>query len=203
MQAARKVAFPPRGRFCTYASWWITRSMRRAIGDHAGLIRLSPCVLRSMVRVRALARGLSHDRLRQPSLDNLAEASGMPPKQLLHVIQLLRRPLRLGSPEDNMGRSNNQVNAQLIEDPRPQSDLTDLSQQELYECLEDALAILSEQHRRAIRLRFGLEDGRNRTLREVGRMLSLSGERIRQMERDSMKQLRSSPIIRRLASLLQ
>jgi RNA polymerase primary sigma factor len=202
MRAVDKTSCLFQCRFSQYAAWWIAQSIRRAIGDHAGVIKMPPYAVRAIARMRSLAGRLSQDRRHQPNPDELAETTGLAPKKLFNYMQLERRPLRLGSSSDERSEGSEGIDAAFLEDPRQHSAAREASQERLHECIEEALRVLPDTQQQVIRLRFGLTDRRARTLREVGQMLSLTGERIRQLEQDSIVRLRTSEVSRRLAGFL-
>jgi RNA polymerase primary sigma factor len=202
MRAVEKIGYLSENGFSTYASWWIQQAIRRAIGGQGGPIPLPPHVMRAIARLREATRRLSQDMRRNPNLDQVAEATGMSPSRLLNLIQLQRRPLRLTCMAEEEAVADEEIDIEMIEDFRRDNTSRELSQRYLPECIEGALAVLDDRQRHALRLRFGLGDGCHHTLREVGVMLSLTGERIRRIERDALLRLRSSPASKRLEHLL-
>jgi RNA polymerase primary sigma factor len=202
MRAVEKVGYLGEHGFSTYAAWWIHQAMRRTVGDQGGPIPLPPHVMWAIARLRGATRELSQDMRHNPNLDQVAEATGMSPGRLFNLIQLQRRPLRQTSATEEETAADDEIDIQMIEDFRRDNTSRELSQQHLPECIEGALAVLDDRQRHTLRLRFGLADGCGHSLREVGAALSLTGERIRQIERDSLHRLRSSPAGKRLENLL-
>jgi len=202
MRAVEKTSRSSPGRFSHYAAWWIAQAMRQALADHAKPIRLPRRAQQSVARVRSLARGLSQAMRRQPTSEEIAEAAGMSPSKLFHCMQWDRRPLRLDGPAGADGRPSGQIDARFIENVPQESSFREASHPGLRDCIEEAMTALDERQREVLRLRYGLADGCSHSLREVGRMLSLSGERIRQLEAGSIFILRTSEASRRLAGFL-
>ena len=202
IRAVEKVGGLKEYGFSTYATWWIQQAMRRAIGDQGGPIQMPPHVMLAMSRMRGTAGRLLNDLRQDPNPDQVADATGMLVGRLFHLTQLQRRPLRLTSAAADEGLADDEIDIQGIADLHRNNSSREFSQRHLSECLDGALATLGDRERQALRLRFGLADGSQYTLREVGAMLSLSSERIRQIERDSLRRLRLSPAVKRLEHLL-
>jgi RNA polymerase primary sigma factor len=189
-------------RFSHYAASWITHMIRLAVGEHAGPIKMPPYAIQATARMRTLAGHLSQDTGHPPNADELAEATGLPAKKLFNLMQIQRQPLRLSCYGDERYDDHDGIEAWPLADPRQQSAACEASQMELRERIEEVLQVLPDKQQAVIRLRFGLTDRRDRTLHEVGQMLSLTRERIRQLEHDAMVRLRSSEVSRRLAGFL-
>jgi RNA polymerase primary sigma factor len=202
MRAVEKVGSLNEFRFSTYATWWIRQAIRRAIGDQGGPIPLPPHVTSAIARLRMAIRQLSQDMRHKANLDQVAEATGLSPGRLFNLNQLQQRPLRLTCVPEEETAADDEIDVHMIEDLRRDSTSRESSQRRLPECIEGAMALLDDRQRQELRLRFGLADGRHRTLHEVGAILSLTRERIRQIERDSLVRLRSSPAGKRLEHLL-
>ncbi len=202
MQAVDKVSCLFHCPFSHYAATWITQMIRRALGHHAGPITMPPYAVQAVARMRAVASRLSQDGRHQPNPDELAEATGLPPKKLFNLLQLQRQPLRLSCCGDEADDDPEAVNARLLADPWQPSAVPEARQEELHERIEDALRVLPDKQQAVIRLRFGLADRRARTLREIGQTLSLTKERIRQLEHDALDRLRTAEVGRRLADFL-
>jgi RNA polymerase sigma factor (sigma-70 family) len=188
-------------RFSHYAASWITHTIRRAVGAHSGVIKMPPYAVKAINRMRTVAGHLSQDCRHQPNPDELAEATGLPPKKLINFLELERRPLPLDCASAERGEGREGIDARLLEDPRQQA-APAVSEEGLCECIEKALRVLPDKQQAVIRLRFGLTDRRARTLLEVGQTLRLTKERIRQLERDALDRLRTAEVSRRLADFL-
>jgi RNA polymerase primary sigma factor len=202
MRAVEKVGYPGDYGFSSYATSWIQLAIRRALGEQGGLIRLPPHVVRAIARLRGATGELSQDLRRSPNLEQVAGAAGISPARLADLIQLQRRPLRLTCVAEEDAVADDEIDIRMIEDFRWDATLREVSQRYLPQYLDGALAALGDRERKMLRLRFGLADGRRRTLREVGVSQSLTNERIRQIEKDSLRRLRSSPAGKRLEDLL-
>ena len=202
MRAVDKASCLFKCRFSNYAAWWITYMIQRALGDYAGPIKIPPYAVQAIARMRTVADRLSQDRGHQPNPDELAEATALPPKKLFNLMQLQRQPLRLSCYSDEGDDDPEGVDVWLLTDPRQQSAARDQSQMELHESIENALRVLPDKQQEVIRLRFGLTGRGARTLREVGQTLSLTQERIRQLEHEALDRLRTAEAGRRLADFL-
>jgi len=202
IRAIEKVVFPVKGRFSNYAAWWIHQAIRRLVADYADPIRIPPHMLAVIARMRIVASAVSQNLRHHPSVEELAEATGIPPRTVAKRMQLSCRPLRLSFALDDELTKNEEIDAALIEDVRPNHVVLASLHQQLQGCIEQSLAILGERDREILRLRSGLANGCSHTLREVGKILSLTAERVRQVERESILRLQSSRTSRRLASVV-
>ncbi len=189
-------------RFSHYAAAWITFMIQRAIGEHAGPIKITPYSVQATARMRTLADRLAHDRSHEPNPDELAEATGLTSRRLFNLMRLQRQPLRLSCFSDEGDDEPEGIETWLLTDPRQQSAEHEASQKELHDSIEKALRVLPDKQQEVIRLRFGLTGRRARTLLEIGKTLSLTKERIRQLERDALNGLRTAEAGRRLANFL-
>ncbi len=202
MRAIEKSGGLAKYGFSTYATWWIHQAIRQALGEQGGPIQVPPHVMLAISRLRGTANRLWQDMRQDPNLDQVADATGLSPGRLLNLMQLQRRPLRLTSGTAEEGAADDEIDSRVIADYRRNNLSREFSQRYLSNCLDGALAMLGDCEQQTLRLRFGLADGSRYTLREVGAMLSLSSERIRQIERDSLLRLRSSPAVKCLEHLL-
>ncbi len=201
LRAVEKVQCLFQCPFSNYAAWWIIFTIHRALGGHAGPIKLPPYALQATARLRTVAGRLSQDRRHQPNPDELAEATGLPPQRLFNLMQHQRQPLRLSCCDEGYDELEG-TEAWHLTDPRQPSADQEATQAELREWIEAALRTLPDKQQAVLRLRFGLADRRARTLLEVGQKLSLTKERIRQLEHDALDRLRTSEVSRRLADFL-
>jgi hypothetical protein len=130
------------------------------------------------------------------------DGRALPPKNLFHLLQLQRQPLRLNCYGDNVDDNPDGIEAWFLADPRQESAAGAAAQVEMHVRIEEALRVLPDKQQQVIRLRFGLTGRSVHTLREVGRALSLTGERIRQLEHDALRRLRTAEAGRRLEEFL-
>ncbi|HZA60443.1 MAG TPA: sigma-70 family RNA polymerase sigma factor [Actinomycetota bacterium] len=179
-------------KFSTYATWWIRQAITRAIADRGSTIRI-PVHLGDRVRkVKIAQRRLTQQHEREPTLEETSKATDLPPQEIERLLELERRqPISLQTPvgdETELG--------ELLEEAGSEAPLEDIEdslvRQEIGETLED---VLSDQERRVLALRYGLGNGQPVSLREAGRQMSLSAERIRVIERKALAKLRESEVI--------
>ncbi len=202
IQAARKYDPFKKGqdvKFITYAVWWIRQAILHALAEHAGSFRLPQKQANTLYRLERI-RVLLTDRLgRSPSERELADELEISLDDVRVLTQASRRSLSLNDPVDSEGDSE-------LGDLLEQTVLPDTDERTIRESFEralrDALADLPERERCVLELRFGLEDDQPKTLREIGEMLSLSRERVRQIENRALNQLRRSHKTRDLAGFL-
>ena len=202
MRAVDKACCQFNCRFSHYAACWITHKIRRAVGDHTGVIKLPPHVVQAIGRMRTLAGQLSQEGRHQPNPDELAETTGLPPKKLFNFLELERTALPMSCFSDDHGEGCEEIDVGLLQDLQQLSAAHEAPQDGLRECIEEALRVLPDKQQAVIRLRYGLTDRRSRTLLEIGQTLSLTKERIRQLEREAIVRLRTSAVGQRLAGFL-
>jgi RNA polymerase primary sigma factor len=175
-------------KFSTYAYWWIRQSMTRAIDNHARTIRLPIHISEKLSRIRKITRELTHRLRRSPSRSEIAEALGLP---LEDVETLLRQSSPCTSLDAHArGEEGRSQLGELIPDPRSLEPMEAMDRRIQREQLTLWLNHLTEREQEVLRLRFGLQDGEQRTLAEIGRLLNVSRERIRQVEARALQKLR-------------
>ncbi len=200
MRATEKYE-PRRGfKFSTYATWWIRQAITRAVADQSRTIRLPVHVGETINRLMRTAANIQQRTGRDASPDDIAEELQMPAEKVRRILDASRQTLSLETPVGNDGDANL---ADFIEDYHGATPAETATQTLLRERLNDALTRLPERERRIIQLRFGLEDGRSRTLEEVGREFGITRERTRQIEGEALRKLRHPGVARGLRSFLE
>ncbi|HQU41408.1 MAG TPA: RNA polymerase sigma factor RpoD/SigA [Pirellulales bacterium] len=187
LKAADK--FQPLGyRFSTYATWWIKQSITKSLVEHNGMIVLPREKLRSLVRFQKSRRQWIERNWRHPTVEEEIEACGLPERDAATLLSVDRPLLSL----DTAGPDIEGTLGELVEDKHHDAPIDDLNRQALKELVHEVLVGLKDRERQVIELRFGLADQQFRTLDEVGALLGVSGERVRQIERRAVEKLRRS-----------
>jgi RNA polymerase primary sigma factor len=199
MKATDKFDYKRGFKFSTYATWWIRQAITRAISDQSRTIRLPVHVGETINRVKKTAHRLQQIFEREPSHEEIARAMDVPVAKVRQVLDVSRLPVSLEAP---VGQDGDAFLGDFIEDESMPQPLELASQQLLRNQIGDALDKLTERERRIIVLRFGLEDGRFRTLEEVGREFGITRERIRQIEAKALRKLRHPTYSRKLRGYL-
>jgi RNA polymerase primary sigma factor len=195
MRAAKKFDYNRGFKFSTYATWWIRQAVTRAIADQSRTIRVPVHMGDRISKMLRIQHQLKQKLSRDPTIEELAEALEVPTNKVEHMIQVARRPLSLQMP---IGDEEDNMLGDFIEDqdsPPPDETAT---QNMLREHLETVLNQLPPREARILQLRYGLIDGQILTLNEVGRKMGVTRERVRQIEAQALRRLRSAGIQREL-----
>lgn len=186
-------------KFSTYATWWIRQAITRAIADQARTIRIPVHMVETIGRLTKAERTLVQELGRQPNAEELAKELNMNIDKVRDIMKVAQEPVSLESP---VGEEEDSHLGDFVEDKDIPSPSDVASQTMLKEELNEVLKTLSDREARVLSLRFGLEDGRTRTLEEVGREFKVTRERIRQIEAKALRKLRHPSRSKRLKDFL-
>ncbi|MEX2559601.1 MAG: sigma-70 family RNA polymerase sigma factor [Pirellulales bacterium] len=186
MRAVDKFEHARGFKFSTYATWWIRQAITRAIADQSRTIRLPVHMIETMGRVRAVTRDLLQRTGREPSVEETAAAAGLTLEETRCVLKMTRQPLSLDQP---VGDHDDSFFGEFVEDHRDEDPLHDMTQELLKKRIADVLDGLNYREREILRLRYGLADGYSYTLEEVGKIFSVTRERVRQIEAKAVRKL--------------
>lgn len=187
MKAVDKFEYRRGYKFSTYATWWIRQAITRAIADQARTIRIPVHMIETINKLIRASKNLIQETGREPTPQELAEKMNIPVDKVRQVLRIAQEPISL---ETNVGDEENTHLADFIEDKEASSPASEAIYSMLSSQIDNVLYTLSSREKEVIRLRFGLGDGQQRTLEEVGSMFNVTRERVRQIEAKALKKLR-------------
>lgn len=186
-------------KFSTYATWWIRQAITRAIADQARTIRIPVHMVETINKVKKVSSQLLHKNGHDPTAEEIAAELDMPIDKVREIMRVAQEPVSLETP---IGEEEDSHLGDFIEDSDAPAPADAASHTLLKEQLEDVLSTLTPREKKVLELRFGLEDGRNRTLEEVGKEFNVTRERIRQIEAKALRKLRHPSRSKRLKDFL-
>lgn len=187
-------------KFSTYATWWIRQAITRAIADQARTIRIPVHMVETINKLIRVSRQLLQELGREPSPEEIAVEMELSTEKVREIMKIAQEPVSLETP---IGEEDDSHLGDFIEDQEALAPADAAAYELLKEQLEDVLDTLTEREENVLRLRFGLDDGRTRTLEEVGKVFGVTRERIRQIEAKALRKLRHPSRSKRLKDFLE